>query len=158
VYSFFGIGFDGGMFPVYKIDLLEPQHYVQDRVNGCQCNSRSWWQRCYYFAIGGGQYFSERRAFKSCGLRALQAGSVKLSPREDDLSAAYSSAVPDPLRGRGKYLGSIRNSCSSAAERVGPPTIDDRSQLQFMAPSHDASIMASTALKVRIRVNTLRSA
>jgi hypothetical protein len=52
---FIGIGSDCGIrLLIYKIDLSEPQHYVHDRVNGCQCNSLSWWNTPYYFAIGAG--------------------------------------------------------------------------------------------------------
>lgn len=128
--------------------FIRTQHYVHDRANGCQCNSRSWWQKPYYFAIRGRSKAPQKEgAFNSCGLRELQAGSVKLSSKEDDVSAAYTTAVPDPIRGRGKYLGSTCNSCDSAAGRVGPSTVDDRSQPQFRAHSHDLR-----SWPVRIRV------
>src|SRR4030088_2989598 len=45
---FFGIGSDCGMLPGYKIDSLEPQPYVHDRVRGFQelwASGRSGWKR-----------------------------------------------------------------------------------------------------------------
>jgi hypothetical protein len=76
---FFGIGSDCGMLPVYKIDLLEPQHYVHDWGNGCQSNSRSWWQRSNALQSGAVRASQKEGAFNSCGLKDLQAGSVNLS-------------------------------------------------------------------------------
>jgi len=141
---FFGIGSDCGMLPGYKIDSLEPQPYVHDRVNGCQSNSRSWWQRSLYFAIGPVRASQKEGAFKSCGPQGDQAGSVKLSLRQDDVSAAYSGAVPNPIRGRDKYLRSTCNSCDFEAGRVGSPTA--------MTALTMLRSWLSTAGKVRIRV------